>query len=181
MRSLFIAVLATLTFIVTPAFGATPAPKSMAAVQSVKLALLSAAAINVACDASIDQVEAPACAYFELDMRGYSTATIIIEYTFSTATAIQIWQDASSNADAVCTRSANCTGAVPWGISQSQDGSVAPTITLGDIRYVHLVSASTSIEVTFTNLNSPFYRWRIVGAGAASGDTVNVDLVRRGR
>lgn len=137
-----------------------------------RTAKLPTTAINVACDANIHTVESPACASFELSMQGYSQVTLLIEYTKSTATALQIYMDGSMDSN------------VPWAIIQAGDAGTVPQIQMGD-QYLSwpkapAILATTAWGVTFKNINYPFVRWRITTTGGAVGDTAKVWVVRMG-
>ena len=137
-----------------------------------RTAVLPTTAINTACDASIHTVESPACASFELDMQGYTQVTLLIEYTNSTATAVQIYMDGSMDRDA------------PWAIIQAGDGGTVPQIQMGD-QYLSwpkspATLATTAWGVTFKDVNYPFVRWRLTTTGGAAGDTARVFVVRMG-
>ena len=131
-------------------------------------AQLTVTAVNVACDALIDQVELPACASFEVDMQGYTEVTLLIRYVYSSATAVQLYMDGSMD------------GAIPWGIVQAGDAGTVPKITMGDQYLEWATSVSTSWLVTFKDVNSSYVRWRFTSTGGGAGDTVVVWVVRRG-
>ena len=153
------------TFIAILMGSVTPLNTNQVAYSS---ALLTAEPLNPACDANIEQVEVPACASFELPMGGFTQVTLLLEYTFSTASAVHMFTDGSIDA------------AVPWGIEQVGDGGAVPTITMGDEDVVWNVTGSRAWMITLTDLNAPYVRWRFVGTGAGVGDTLSAWLIRRG-
>ncbi len=131
-------------------------------------ALLSAEPLNVACDANIEWVESPACASFELPMAGFTEVTLLLEYTYNSASEVHMYTDGSLN------------GSAPWGIEQVGDGSKTPVIEMDDEDVKWDVTKSRAWMITLTGLNAPHMRWRFVGTGAAAADTLSVWLIRRG-
>ncbi len=158
---------------------AKPKPLSSQKVPS-KVAVLGAVTpvpINVACAANIGQVSTAntLCASFEISMREFTELTLIIEYTFSAASQLHIFHDASMG------NAALTAGDIPWGEVTVGDASVHPVIDMDaeDVKFD--VIASRVFDVPFDKLTAPFYRFRLVGTGAAVGDTVRVWVTRRGR
>lgn len=144
--------------------------------QPLRTAVLDTTAINVACQANAHTVATASldCAAFQLAMAGFTEATLLIEYTKSTATAVNLYVDGALDPDG------NGSPNTPWGVNQAADGSSVPTIKMAR-EVIRWDSPSTGAwMVTFTGLNAPWIRWRFESTGGAVGDTVKVWLVRRG-
>ncbi len=151
--------------------------------QTPELGAGAPAPINVACAANIGQVATSAtlCASFEINMQGFTEATLIVEYTRATASAIHIFTDGSMGTAATsATRPKILAGDIPWGQVMLGDAAVHPVVTMAPEDVEILVAANGVFEIAFDKLNTPFVRWRFEGTGAAVGDTVRVWVTKRG-
>jgi len=156
------------------AFVALAQPAALESYQ-VGSEVMAATSIDTACQANPTVVATASltCAAFELDMRGFTKVWLLIDYTRTSATEIQIAQDGAVdvNRDGVAD--------LPWGILQSPEAGTAGVVTLSNEQGKKAVTASTASIVEY-DVNAPFVRWRFTSTSGAAGDTIRVLLVRRG-
>ena len=101
---------------------------------------------------------------------------LLIVYTFSNASEIQIQQDG-----AIDIAAPKKVADLPWGIFQHPEAGTGGDVTLNNQTAKKLVSASTpSAFIVEYTINSPFVRWRFTSTGGLIGDTVQVFLIKRG-
>jgi hypothetical protein len=159
-RALFVAVISVL--LTHSAALAQPVPKQEYTSPGGSLALASTPA-NVACDAAVWSVAAPACAYFASRVAGYHQAALIVTFTRTDATDLYMSCDTSAD------------GAVPWGAMTIDDTSLST-----DIRTVAYVRRWAGLAASFSHtvpirLAYAWYRCRFwTNSGAGAGNLVRV-------
>jgi hypothetical protein len=132
-------------------------------------AVLSAQAINAACVADPGNTNSPTCASFTVTTKGFKRVALIVRYTKSSATEVQVYKDSS------------VANAAPWGVRQLGDAVAPPKIVMGDEYRAWNVSAmsaaaSATWEAVF-DVTAPYTRFRITSTGGAVGDVVTVYVV----
>ena len=170
-----IALTLCLALMSSTAFGQEKIRNLSSGQQALPTASLPTSSINTACQADPTTVVTASltCAAFELNMQGFTRVWLLIEYTFSTASAIQIFQDGALDT------SGNKSPDTPWGIIQRPEAAGSGQVNLFNEFASKPVSASTAMIVEYT-VNSPFVRWRYTSVGGSAGDTVRVFVIRRG-
>ncbi len=145
--------------------------------QGITTPVLATTPINVACQADTTTVLTASltCAAFELNTQGFTKIWLLVEYTFATASFIQIFQDGALDT----TSPPDKVPEVPWAIFQRPTPATGGQVDLDNEFGNKPVSVSTAFIVEY-DINSPFTRWRFESTGGAAGDTVRVFVVRRG-
>lgn len=167
MKRYYLAAVASL-LIAIPALAAVDPPEAKhELVVTLTDAILSAAAINAACDSQVHLVATPACAYFKKKVLGYHQATIQVTYTKGAATDVYM----------VCERSID--GAVPWGVFDA--GITGATyIDMKALPYRWDVSALAGGEGASwrvnLKLNDPWLRCRFWSTSGNANDKVTVQI-----
>ncbi len=172
MRSLIIALFVALPL---AAWGG-PQVNNLATTQvGAFVEVMAATPINAVCDADPTTVLTASltCAAFELDLRGFTKVWLRFVYVWSTASAIQIFQDDTIDADN------NKVGDTPWAIFQRPTPATGGQVDLDNEFANKPVTASTAFTVEY-DVNGPFIRWRFESTGGAVGDTLQVFITKRG-